>query len=83
VADRDDRHDDPSDRRAKTLHLSAKGRTCANGLEAALIPFRRQLFGNLDAADIAACGRVLTSLDATLANASPGSGRAQGTRKAS
>jgi MarR family transcriptional regulator for hemolysin len=79
-----ERHDDPSDRRAKTLHLSAKGRTCANRLEAALIPFRRQLFGNLDAADLAACERVLTSLDATLAIASPGgSGRAQGTRKAS
>jgi MarR family transcriptional regulator for hemolysin len=77
-----ERHDDPADRRAKTLHLSAKGRTCASGLEKALIPFRRQLFGNLDPADIAACERVLSSLDATLATAS-GSARAQGTRKPS
>jgi MarR family transcriptional regulator for hemolysin len=79
-----ERQDDPSDRRARTLHLSAKGRTCADGLEAALIPFRRQLFGNLDPADIAACARVLAGLDATLANASPGgAGRAHATRKVS
>lgn len=76
-----ERHDDVIDRRAKTLHLSAKGRTCASGLEKALIPFRRQLFGDVDPADIAACERVLTSLDATLAAAS-GDGRVQGTRKA-
>ncbi|MDB5951647.1 MAG: MarR family transcriptional regulator [Massilia sp.] len=79
-----ERQDDPSDRRARSLHLSAKGRTCADGLEAALIPFRRQLFGNLDPADIAACARVLAGLDATLANASPGgAGRAHATRKVS
>jgi MarR family transcriptional regulator for hemolysin len=79
-----ERQDDPSDRRARTLHLSPKGRTCADGLEAALIPFRRQLFGNLDPADIAACARVLAGLDATLANASPGgAGRAHATRKVS
>jgi MarR family transcriptional regulator for hemolysin len=75
-----ERHDDPSDRRAKTLHLSAKGRTCANSLEKALIPFRRQLFRNFDPADIAACARVLTGLDTTLAAAA---GSAQGTRKTS
>jgi MarR family transcriptional regulator for hemolysin len=74
-----ERHDDPADRRAKTLHLSAKGRVCASGLEEALIPFRRQLFGNVDPADIAAFERVLTGLDATLAAA----GRAQGSRKSS
>lgn len=77
-----ERHDDPSDRRAKTLHLSAKGRTCANGLEAALIPFRRRLFDNVDVADIAACERVLSSVDATLSSAS-GIDRAQRTRKLS
>lgn len=75
-----ERHEDPIDRRAKTLHLSAKGRVCANGLEKALIPFRRQLFRDVDPADVAACERVMASLDATLAAAS-GAGRVQGTRK--
>jgi MarR family transcriptional regulator for hemolysin len=75
-----DRHEDPSDRRARTLHLSEKGRACASGLEQALIPFRRELFGNMDPADIAACARVLTSLDGTLAS---GAVRAQGPRQPS
>lgn len=71
-----ERHEDPSDRRAKTLRLSAQGRSCANGLEKALIPFRRQLFAGIDPADIAACMRVMGSLDGTLAAG------AQGPRKA-
>jgi MarR family transcriptional regulator for hemolysin len=61
-----ERRDDPGDRRAKTLHLTASGRRSAARLEAALSPFRRQLFANIDAADIAACARVLTQLDLTL-----------------
>jgi MarR family transcriptional regulator for hemolysin len=61
-----ERRDDPGDRRAKTLHLTASGRSSAVRLEAALSPFRRQLFANIDAADIAACARVLTQLDLTL-----------------
>jgi len=53
-----ERHDDASDRRAKNLHLTAKGRQCATGLEKALIPFRRKLFENIDKSDIAACVRL-------------------------
>jgi len=73
-----ERHDDPGDRRAKTLHLSAAGQACATQLERALIPFRRQLFKDIDPADLAACERVLVRLDATLAAAGS---RVQGPRK--
>ncbi|TWI69997.1 MarR family transcriptional regulator for hemolysin [Pseudoduganella lurida] len=66
------RQDDPSDRRAKTLHLSAEGKQCAARLEKALVPFRRELFGDMPLADLEACVRVLTRLDATLAAQSRG-----------
>src|SRR2546425_638643 len=46
-----ERHDDVSDRRAKTLHLTAAGRQCATRLETALIPFRRNLFESIDKSD--------------------------------
>jgi MarR family transcriptional regulator for hemolysin len=61
-----ERRDDLGDRRAKTLHLTASGRYSAARLEAAMSPFRRKLFANSDAADIAACFRVLSQLDLTL-----------------
>jgi MarR family transcriptional regulator for hemolysin len=61
------RQDDPADRRAKTLHLTAAGRDCAAQLEALLLPFRRELFGGMPQADIEACVRVLTQLDSALA----------------
>ena len=66
------RQDDPADRRAKTLHLTPEGRHCAAQLEELLLPFRRELFAGLPQADIEACVRVLTQLDAALA------GRAKG-----
>ena len=61
-----ERHDDISDRRAKTLHLTALGQECAAGVERALIPFRRKLFNGIEPADIAACSRVLNTLDLVL-----------------
>ena len=60
------RQDDPSDRRAKTLSLTAAGQRVAERLEKALVPFRRQLFKDLPPADVEACVRVLTRLDAVL-----------------
>jgi MarR family transcriptional regulator for hemolysin len=65
-----ERREDTSDRRAKTLHLTARGRECALGVEKALIPFRRSLFDDVDQADIDACIRVLTRLDQVMAGAS-------------
>jgi MarR family transcriptional regulator for hemolysin len=74
-----ERHDDASDRRAKTLHLTATGRQCATRLEKALIPFRRKLFENLDKSDIEACAHVLETLHVVLT----GTEVAQGSRKVS
>ena len=66
------RQDDPADRRAKTLHLTAEGRDCAARLEALLLPFRRALFADVPQSDIEACVRVLTRLDAVLATRAKG-----------
>lgn len=65
------RQDDPSDRRAKTLSLTAEGRRIAERLEKALAPFRRGLFGDMPQADVEACLRVLTRLDRRLAGQDP------------
>ncbi|WP_338760248.1 MarR family transcriptional regulator [Massilia sp. METH4] len=61
------RQDDPADRRAKTLHLTAAGRDCAAQLEELLLPFRRELFAGIPQADIDTCVRVLAQLDTALA----------------
>lgn len=64
-----ERREDEHDRRAKTLHLTVEGKTCAAQVEKALIPFRRKLFSEIGAADIEACARVISLLDAAIANA--------------
>lgn len=62
-----ERRDDTSDRRAKTLHLTATGAECARQLEDALMPFRRTLFEKIDRADIDACVRTLEKLSTAIA----------------
>lgn len=61
-----ERRDDASDRRARTLHLSAEGEACAGRLEEALVPFRRTLFERCSRQDIGACARVLDSLSGAI-----------------
>jgi MarR family transcriptional regulator for hemolysin len=61
-----ERHDDPQDRRAKILQLTDDGKTRAAQMEEALLPFRRSVFAGVDAADIDACLRVLTSIQARI-----------------
>jgi MarR family transcriptional regulator for hemolysin len=61
------RHEDPLDRRAKILELTEEGKKTAALMERALIPFRRQLFGGFDAADVEATLRVLNGLNTMLA----------------
>jgi MarR family transcriptional regulator for hemolysin len=61
------RHEDPLDRRAKILELTEEGKKTAALMEQALIPFRRQLFGGFDPADVEATLRVLQGLNALLA----------------
>jgi MarR family transcriptional regulator for hemolysin len=62
-----ERYEDASDRRARTLHLTERGRECAGRVEAALIPFRRVLFSGMPREDIDACARVLDRLAAAIA----------------
>ncbi|MFA4914890.1 MAG: MarR family transcriptional regulator [Burkholderiaceae bacterium] len=60
------RHEDPSDRRAKTLHLTPAGRALREKVETVLIDVRRQVFADIDPADIEATLRVLGTLKGTL-----------------
>src|SRR5437764_4716191 len=66
------RHDDPQDRRAKILHLTEQGVQTAALMEQALKPFRRQLFGGFEPADVEACLRVLSGLPDAIANITAG-----------
>ena len=61
-----ERRDDPQDRRARILQLTQDGKTRAAQMEEALIPFRRSVFEGVDPADIDACLRVLTHVQAQI-----------------
>lgn len=71
------RHEDPQDRRAKLLQLTADGQTRAAQMEEALIPFRRNLFAEFAQADIDACMRVLTGLQSKTRSCDPANGDKQ------
>jgi len=60
------RQEDPSDRRAKTLHLTPAGRALREKVETVLIDVRRQVFADIDPADVQATIRVLGALKGTL-----------------
>ncbi|MEJ7138391.1 MarR family winged helix-turn-helix transcriptional regulator [Amphibiibacter pelophylacis] len=53
------RQDDPTDRRAKTLHLTPAGEERVQAIEARLLAFRSRSFEGLSLDDIAACRRVM------------------------
>lgn len=63
-----ERHEDPNDRRARILRLTAEGGKVAEQMDQALRPFRRKLFGAFDPADVEACLRVLSGLPDAIAN---------------
>ena len=69
-----ERRDDASDRRARTLHLTAEGEARASQLEEALVPFRRTLFEQCSQQDIAACADVLGKLSEAIAAYSEATG---------
>ncbi len=58
------RTDDPNDRRAKILSLTAAGQSRATQLESTLIPFRRAMFAHIPQADIDACLRTIQAIKA-------------------
>lgn len=61
-----ERHEDPNDRRARILHLTADGKQRVTQIEAALIPFRQKMLENADPADLDACLRVMDALSTSI-----------------
>jgi MarR family transcriptional regulator for hemolysin len=64
-----ERHEDPSDRRAKTLHLTEAGKAACAPIEAALSLMRTAMFEGVPDEDIAACLRVFAVLEERLGRA--------------
>jgi MarR family transcriptional regulator, transcriptional regulator for hemolysin len=56
------RTEDPTDRRAKALSLTDEGRALANSIEAELIRLRREVFADIDPADLEATQRVFKAI---------------------
>jgi MarR family transcriptional regulator for hemolysin len=58
------RSEDPLDRRAKALSLTAEGRALAESIEAELVRLRRDVLQGIDQADLEATLRVLRAFEA-------------------
>jgi MarR family transcriptional regulator for hemolysin len=61
-----ERREDPTDRRAKTLHLTPSGARASAQIEAALIELRSVLYEGIADTDLAACVRVFATLSERL-----------------
>ncbi len=61
-----ERHEDPNDRRARILHLTADGKQRVAKIEEALIPFRRKMLENAEPSDLDACLRVINALSTSI-----------------
>ena len=70
-----ERREDVSDRRAKTLHLTAHGEALASRVEAALEVMRERLLRSVTNADLVVALRVLAAMDAELAPAAAPAGQ--------
>ncbi len=60
------RREDPTDRRAKTLHLTEKGRETAAKIEAVMRVVRRRLVAEIAAEDLKTAAHVLEMLERRL-----------------
>ncbi|MNN91292.1 hypothetical protein D3C81_2093870 [compost metagenome] len=58
------RSEDPLDRRAKALSLTAEGRALAVAIEAELVRVRHEVLQGIDEADLHAALRVLRAFEA-------------------
>lgn len=58
-----ERHDDPNDRRAKTLHLTRAGEARVGSIEAVLDQVRGSLLDEIPAADLATTFRTLARIE--------------------
>ncbi|MGC3962085.1 MAG: MarR family transcriptional regulator [Rhodocyclaceae bacterium] len=65
------RHEDATDRRARTLHLTEQGAAIVARIEAALHEFRERLYRDISDEDIATCLRVFAKLEDELGVATP------------
>ncbi|MBS1169254.1 MAG: MarR family transcriptional regulator [Burkholderiaceae bacterium] len=61
-----ERHEDPLDRRAKLLRLTAEGKNRVAKIEDALVPFRRKMLKGVSQADLDACLRVFEALNTSV-----------------
>ena len=66
-----ERRDDPADRRAKTLHLTATGEAMRAQIEAMLQALRESLFDGISDRDLQACLRVFGVLGERLGSTMP------------
>jgi MarR family transcriptional regulator, transcriptional regulator for hemolysin len=57
------RTEDPTDRRAKALSLTASGRTLAESIEGELVRLRREVLKDIDPADLEAALRVVRAFE--------------------
>ncbi|HTR17527.1 MAG TPA: MarR family transcriptional regulator [Acetobacteraceae bacterium] len=57
-----ERHDDPADRRAKTLHLTREGERLARQIETVVAKVRDELLAGIPEEDLATAIRVLRSI---------------------
>lgn len=67
-----ERREDPTDRRARTLHLTEAGADIQARIEEALNSLRTELFQDIPAEDVRACLRVFGTLWARLGKADRG-----------
>lgn len=61
-----ERRDDPTDKRAKTLHLTAEGKTLAKNVEDAIQIVRAQMLAQVSDADLSATLRTFAAFEAAL-----------------
>lgn len=66
-----ERRDDPADRRAKALHLTAAGQAMRDQIEVMLLALRETLFEGISDRDMQACLRVFAKLGARLGSSMP------------
>jgi MarR family transcriptional regulator for hemolysin len=61
-----ERRDDPTDKRAKTLHLTAEGQALAKDVEDAVQVVRAQMLAGVSDADLSAALRTFAAFEAAL-----------------
>ena len=66
-----ERSEDPQDRRAKILRLTAKGEKTVHDVEMALVDYRGGLLKSVPVRDLKVCLRVLTSLKESIKEREP------------